>query len=95
MMYTIQSYNYYVEPVTRVIEEHGITISITTWKYDYDQRYFNFEVQFQLEQVKEDFYWESGSFFLGDFGDMIEDITSLALKDGLFIIGGRKQKGNE
>jgi hypothetical protein len=27
--------------------------------------------------------------------DLIEDITDVILKDGLFIIGGRKSKGNE
>lgn len=95
MLYTIQPYRYYMEPETQVIEKHDTSVTITTWKYDDDQSYFNFEAQFQLEQVKEDFHWESGAFFLGNLGDMIEDITSVVLKDGLLIIGGLKQKGNK
>jgi hypothetical protein len=95
MFYTIQNYSYYVEPVTKAIEEHDTSVTITTWKYDDDQRYFNFEVQFPLEQVKEDFNWESGSYFLGDLGDMIQDITTVVLKDRLLIIGGLKEKGNQ
>ncbi|MGG3471422.1 hypothetical protein ABES02_28615 [Neobacillus pocheonensis] len=94
-LYTITPYRYFVKPVSKVIKEHGITISVTTWKYDDDQRYFNFEVQFPIEQVKDEFHWEAGSFFLADLGDSIQDITSVLMKDGFLIIGGLKKKGNE
>ena len=95
MLYTIQPYRYHVEPVTKVIEEEDTSVTITTWKYDDDQRHFNFEIQYPLEQVKDDFHWDSGALFLGDFGDMIEYISSIVLKDGLLIIAGLKERGNE
>lgn len=43
----------------------------------------------------EDFQWEAGACFFGNIGDMIEDIRSIVLRDGLLIIAGLKQKGNE
>lgn len=94
-IYTITPYRYFVKPVTKIIDEHGIKMSVTTWKYDDDQSYYNFEVQFQAEQVRDDFHWETGSFFLANMSDCIQDISSVLMKDGLLIIGGRKDKGNE
>lgn len=94
MLYTIQPYCYHIEPVTEVIDGAVTSATITTWKYDEDQKNFNFEIQFPLEKVKENFRWETGSLFQGVFGDLILNITEIALKDNLLIIGGLKEKGN-
>ncbi|WP_198864023.1 hypothetical protein [Bacillus velezensis] len=52
----------YVQPITKDLEEG---IQVTTWKYDYDQSLFNFELKFPLEFVaKNGIHYEEKSFFL-------------------------------
>lgn len=94
MLYTCDTnYRFFVSPVTKTYDDG---VKITTWKYDNDQTYFNFEIQFpQNEENLNNFYWEDGSFFEGDFRDMIQSIGSVLLKDNLIIISGQKEKGNE
>jgi hypothetical protein len=52
-LYTISApYRYYEKPITKVVDDQiGVTMSVTTWKYDDDQKNYNFEAQFPIGQV--------------------------------------------
>lgn len=93
MLYTCdEKYLFYVKPLTKNL---GNGIEVTTWKYDDNQEYYNFEVKFPLDYVKNNFYYHSGGYFMEDYGDYIDCIDIVKLKDELLIISGWKLKGNE
>jgi hypothetical protein len=87
-----QWYNFHVRPVTKALEGDA---EVTTWMYDDDQKYFNFEYKIPVDKYKNDFTFEAGAFFGGGYGDMIEHIYSVEMKDGFLIIEGLKDKGND
>jgi hypothetical protein len=92
MLYTCDVSNqFFIKPITRVLENG---IEIATWKNDEEQEFFNFEIQLPLAAVREDFRYDSGGYFMDDYGDSIDCIGTVQIKDELLIISGWKMKGN-
>lgn len=90
MLYTCDERNqFYINPSTVQL---GDGIEATTWKAEDYQEFYNFEIHFPLELVKEDFRYDSGGYFMNDFADYIDCINTVIMKDGLLIISGLKTK---
>lgn len=90
MLYTHDGKSqFYINPSTI---ELGDGIEATTWKAEDYQEFYNFEIHFPSELVKEDFRYDSGGYFMNDFADYIDCINTVIMKDGLLIISGLKTK---
>lgn len=86
-----KNYPFYVKPITKQLQDG---VEVTTWKYDNDQRHFNFQYKVRLDIAGNNFAFEEGALFNGNM-DLIEAIGSVEIKDGYLIIEGLKEKGNE
>lgn len=90
MLYTFdENYPFYIKPSSI---ELGDGTTVTTWKGDDYQEYYNFEIHFPMDLIKDDFRYDAGGYFMNDFADYIDCISTIVLKDGLLIIGGLKAK---
>lgn len=90
MLYTCdEKYPFYVKPSTIELKD-GIVL--TTWKEEDYQEYYNFEIHFPLELVKNDFRYDAGGYFMEDYADYIDCMNTVIMKDELLIISGLKAK---
>jgi hypothetical protein len=90
MLYTAdENDSFFIKPSAIELNDG---IKVITWKNDDFQEYYNFEIQFPFEVVKDDFRYDAGGYFMNDFADYIDCISTVVFKDNRLIIGGLKSK---